>query len=83
MSSSTEDLTEPRGTAEQEGAVSAYLEALHSGRGVAVEEARRLRDGFVDHAQAYGAAHGIEYETWIEVGVPSRVLRAAGITNPA
>lgn len=38
-------------------------------------------EGFVEHAAAYGKRKGIGYEAWREVGVPSAVLKAAGITR--
>jgi hypothetical protein len=41
----------------------------------------RLRKGFVKNAKAYGAAKGIAYGTWREIGVTADVLRDAGITR--
>jgi hypothetical protein len=41
----------------------------------------KLRKGFVRQARAYGAAKGIEYATWREMGIPADVLREAGITR--
>ena len=34
---------------------------------------------FVDHAAYYADRFGIEYETWVDFGVPKQVLRSAGI----
>jgi hypothetical protein len=42
-------------------------------------ELRRLEHGFVAYARVYAAAHGIEYATWREFGVPAEVLGRAGI----
>ena len=42
-------------------------------------EARRLERAFVAYARTYAAAHGIEYATWREFGVPAEVLARAGI----
>ena len=41
----------------------------------------KLRKGFVKHARGYGAAKGIEYATWREIGISADVLRDAGITR--
>jgi hypothetical protein len=41
----------------------------------------RLRKGFVKNAKSYGAAKGIAYGTWREIGVTADVLRDAGITR--
>ena len=41
----------------------------------------KLRRSFVKNAKAYGAAKGIEHATWREIGVPTDVLRDAGITR--
>jgi hypothetical protein len=43
-------------------------------------EVQRLEHGFVAYARTYAAAHGIEYATWREFGVPAEVLVRAGIT---
>jgi 4-alpha-glucanotransferase len=40
-----------------------------------------LRKAFVKNAKAYGAAKGIAYGTWREIGVPADVLRDAGISR--
>jgi hypothetical protein len=40
-----------------------------------------LERDFVKHAKSYGAAKGISYGAWREIGVPSKVLKAAGITR--
>ncbi|HEY7133656.1 MAG TPA: hypothetical protein VIB48_01195 [Acidimicrobiia bacterium] len=42
-------------------------------------EVRRLEHGFVAYARTYAVAHGIEYATWREFGVPAEVLVRAGI----
>jgi hypothetical protein len=46
-----------------------------------VEERKlgRLEHEFVAYARTYAAAHGIEYATWREFGVPAEVLGRAGI----
>lgn len=41
----------------------------------------RLRKAFVKNAKAYGAAKGIAYGTWREIGVPADVLHDAGISR--
>lgn len=38
-----------------------------------------LEADFVAHAAAYGGKRGISYAAWREVGIPSPVLKAAGI----
>jgi hypothetical protein len=42
-------------------------------------EVQRLEHGFVAYARTYAIAHGIEYATWREFGVPAEVLVRAGI----
>jgi hypothetical protein len=54
------------------------LAALTTGDGINFD---RLRRAFVKNAKAYGAAKGIAYGTWREIGVPADVLRDAGITR--
>ena len=69
---------------EQGRVVRRYLQALEAGR------SRRRRAGpdpafeafeadFVAVAQAYSRRKGITWAAWREVGVPRRVLEAAGI----
>ncbi|MBC8364114.1 MAG: hypothetical protein H8E59_03825 [Actinobacteria bacterium] len=38
-----------------------------------------LETAFADNAASYGGRRGISYAAWREVGVPSPVLKAAGI----
>lgn len=38
-----------------------------------------LEQLFIDNAKAYGERHGIGYRSWQEMGVPTKVLTAAGI----
>lgn len=52
------------------------LDGLQGERHWAEVEAR-----FVRSAKAYGAAKGISYAAWREVGVPAALLRKAGITR--
>ena len=42
-----------------------------------------LEPGFIEAAADYSRRRGISYAAWREVGVPSAVLRAAGITRSA
>jgi chromosome segregation ATPase len=42
----------------------------------------QLTDGFVAVAAAYGERKNISYEAWRELGVPSTILRRAGIRRP-
>ena len=55
----------------------------------ALESAERAVDvsaleaGFIEAAADYSRRRGISYAAWREVGVPSAVLRAAGITRSA
>ena len=56
----------------------AELAALNRNAG---RDLDKLRKGFVKHARAYGAAKGIEYATWREIGIPADVLRDAGVTR--
>lgn len=47
--------------------------------GLRAELAAEALVGFVEHGAAYGKTHGISYRAWLEVGVPAKDLRAAGI----
>jgi hypothetical protein len=38
-----------------------------------------IERGFVEHAKAYGEAHGIRKEAWLEFGVDPKILAEAGI----
>ena len=38
-----------------------------------------LENGFIDIAASYSERKGISYQAWREVGVPPKVLQAAGI----
>ncbi len=58
----------------------AELATLTAGDGF---DMTNLRKGFVKNAKAYGAAKGIAYATWREIGVPADVLRDAGIRRSA
>jgi hypothetical protein len=40
-----------------------------------------LETAFVKHAKSYADAQGISYSAWREIGVPPKVLAAAGITR--
>ena len=40
-----------------------------------------LEAGFIEVAAAYGERKGLTYEAWRSIGVPPRVLRAAGISR--
>jgi uncharacterized protein YicC (UPF0701 family) len=40
-----------------------------------------VEEGFVAAAKAYGERRGISYEVWREAGVPSEVLKKAGISR--
>jgi hypothetical protein len=42
-----------------------------------------LEANFAEHAASYGGKRGISYGAWREVGVPSPVLKAAGIRRSA
>jgi hypothetical protein len=50
-------------------------------QGKAGPDIDKLRKAFVRNARAYGAAKGIEYATWREIGISADVLRDAGITR--
>lgn len=60
-----------------------------SQQGLSVPAARRagrqdnqaIERAFVSVAKQYGYDHGIEYATWIEIGVDAVVLTRAGITR--
>jgi len=62
---------------------------LPSQQGLSVPAARRpgrqdnqaIEGAFVSVAKQYGYDHGIEYATWIEIGVDAAVLTRAGITR--
>ncbi len=41
-----------------------------------------LTENFVAVAASFSSRRGIDYRTWIEVGVPVAVLRAAGLCPP-
>lgn len=53
-------------------------QAYEEGKG----ERETLERGFVDNAFAYSTEHGITYAVWREMGVPVKVLRAAGFKEP-
>jgi hypothetical protein len=53
------------------------LEVLESKADMTAEE-----DAFVDVAAGYSARKGISYDAWRELGVPTDVLRRAGIKRP-
>jgi hypothetical protein len=55
--------------------VRAYLEALGAGHAPLPDLERR----FVQVAKSYADVHGIDYDIWLEVGVPEATLDAAGI----
>ncbi|MCE2531823.1 MAG: hypothetical protein J4F44_05010, partial [Acidimicrobiia bacterium] len=38
-----------------------------------------LESGFIDIAASYSERKGVSYQAWREVGVPPKVLQAAGI----
>jgi hypothetical protein len=57
----------------------AELVSLHSAS--AGPDLERLRKEFARNAKAYGQAKGIVYGTWREIGVPTEVLRQAGISR--
>lgn len=40
-----------------------------------------IENGFVEHARQYGRDRQIEYAAWRQMGVPSSILRRAGITR--
>jgi len=40
-----------------------------------------VEEGFIAAAKAYGERRGISYEVWREAGVPSEVLKKAGISR--
>jgi hypothetical protein len=52
------------------------LETMSTGNGLA-----ELEDAFVAVAKSYGERKGITHAVWTEVGVPSGVLKRAGITR--
>lgn len=56
----------------------AELATLAAGNGV---DLGALQKAFVKNAKGYGAAKGIAYSTWREIGVPAGVLRDAGISR--
>ena len=38
-----------------------------------------IEGAFINHAKAYGEAHGIQKKTWLEIGVDPKILAKAGI----
>jgi hypothetical protein len=40
-----------------------------------------LETAFTERARAWGEAHQVSYQAWREMGVPARVLKAAGIAR--
>lgn len=38
-----------------------------------------IEGSFIQHAKAYGEAHGIQKKTWLEIGVDPKILAKAGI----
>ena len=59
------------------------LQAELAGMGNGDVDLSGLVDGFVKVGKAYAARKGIAYATWRELGVPSDVLKRAGITRGA
>ena len=56
------------------------LEAeLEEAEGGGDAQAAELETSFVEHALGYSERRGISWRAWREIGVPARVLRAAGI----
>jgi len=45
------------------------------------QELAALEDAFVEIAASYSERHGITYQSWREVGVPSAALGRAGISR--
>lgn len=43
------------------------------------ESEKRVESKFIEHAASFAQRRGIDYETWIEYGVPRSVLSRAGI----
>lgn len=73
--SRTSDEQPPEVTDDGAAHVRAYLEALEGGRPRLPE----LEQQFVRVAKSYADVHRIEYDIWLEVGVPAATLDAAGI----
>jgi hypothetical protein len=48
---------------------------------VANEHTHDIESAFVDVAKAFSDRRRIDYESWIEVGVPAAILKRAGITR--
>lgn len=46
-----------------------------------IAETASLEENFKKHAKDYSARFGISYETWNELNVPPKVLKAAGISR--
>lgn len=44
-----------------------------------VERRGAIEETFIKHAASYAERHGISYATWREFGVPTSILRRAGI----
>ena len=59
------------------------LQAELAGIGDAAPDLTALEADFVAVAKAYAQRKGIAYATWRELGVPSDVLKRAGITRSA
>lgn len=43
----------------------------------------RARDAFLSGAEAFSRRHGLDYDDWVDLGVPAKLLRAAGIQPTA
>jgi hypothetical protein len=63
--------------------VDRYLRAIEQGVGSPGLQLAALTDRFIAVAASFSSRRGIDYRTWLEVGVPTGVLRSAGLCPPA
>ena len=63
--------------------VDRYLRAIEGANGEPLPALPALTERFVAVAASFSSRRGIDYGTWLEVGVPLGVLRAAGLCPPA
>jgi len=70
------------GDAAEADEVDRYLRAIEQRENWVGAGFQALTESFIAVAASFSSRRGIDYRTWIEVGVPVAVLRAAGLGPP-
>ena len=69
--------------ADEDAEVDRYLRAIEQGSPAPGPDLPALTERFIVVAASFSTRRGIDYRTWLEVGVPVGVLRSAGLCPPA